>query len=316
MIRLSAIAILLSVTALSAHAQETIIEKSFSNIRTISLSTSSGDISVVKSTGTQVKLTVRHSYDQNAFTPVIEEQGGVLVLKEEFSRGSHAGNSAWSLAVPDKTKLKISSGSGDFNVEGINSDVNSNLGSGRVEITDVTGKLGFNNGSGDFQLINCKGDVSLNTGSGEISVRGGTGTFNLNAGSGDIKLNEVAGTFDANTGSGDLEAESLALKGAARFNSGSGDAIVDLAGTLDHNISINSGSGDATLNFNGAPIQGQVVMTVNKRNGEISAPFEFDKEETIEEGNSSPRIRKTAKLGTKDITIKIGSGSGTARITK
>jgi DUF4097 and DUF4098 domain-containing protein YvlB len=309
------LSILLAASTVCTHAQKTIL-KSFSNIKTITLSTSSGDISVVKSIGTEVKLTVLHSYDDDVFTPIIEEKGGTLTLKEEFARGSHSGNSSWSLAIPDNTTLKVNSGSGDFSIEGISSEVKSNLGSGDAEVSGVTGKLEFNNGSGDFQLTDCAGTLALNAGSGTITVRGGSGTFNLNAGSGDIRLNRTSGTFDVNTGSGDVEAESVALRGAGKFNSGSGDALVYLSGSLDFNISINSGSGDATLNFNGAPIEGEVIATVNKSNGEIVAPFKFDKEETIEEHGSSPRIRKTAKLGTKDIVIKIGSGSGTARITK
>jgi DUF4097 and DUF4098 domain-containing protein YvlB len=165
-------------------------------------------------------------------------------------------------------------------------------------------------------LASVSGEVSLNTGSGNITALDGTGEFSFNAGSGDINLNNMTGDLSVNTGSGDIQAKKITLTAASKFNTGSGDATINLGSPLDHNISVNSGSGDATLNFNGAPISGEVIMTANARNGDIVAPFKFDKEETINDGNSSARIQKTAKLGTKDITIKVGTGSGTAEIGK
>jgi hypothetical protein len=56
-------------------------------------------------------------------------------------------------------------------------------------------------------------------------------------------------------------------------------------------------------------------MKANKRNGEIAAPFDFDKVEEIDNGNNTT-IKKTAKIGSKNIDIKVATGSGTARISK
>ena len=56
-------------------------------------------------------------------------------------------------------------------------------------------------------------------------------------------------------------------------------------------------------------------MKANKKNGEIVAPFDFDKEEEVENGNNTT-IKKTAKIGSKDIDIHVATGSGTARISK
>ena len=75
---------------LFAEAQDKTIRKSFANIKTIELSTSSGNISLKKSGGAEVNLTVKYSYDEDAFKPEIEERNGRLVLKEEFTRGSHS----------------------------------------------------------------------------------------------------------------------------------------------------------------------------------------------------------------------------------
>jgi DUF4097 and DUF4098 domain-containing protein YvlB len=307
---------LLIATASGTLAQSKTIKKNFKNIKVIRLNASSGDITLKKSTRADVDLTLTYSYDEEDYKPLIEDNNGTLTLKEEFSSGSHSGNSSWTLTVPDNTRLNLNTGSGDVTIDGLTADVKSNLGSGDIELTSVKGKLDFNTGSGSIGLNDVNGDISLNTGSGDITAAEGTGDFSFNAGSGNIKLNKMNGDLSMNTGSGDIEAKNITLTASSKFNTGSGDASVSLGGPLDHNISVNSGSGDATLNFNGAPISGQVIMTANERNGDIVAPFKFDKEETINNGNSSPRIQKTVKLGDKDITIKVGTGSGTAEIAK
>lgn len=303
-------------TGLLTQAQDKTLSKNFKDIKTIRLSTASGNIMLKKGAGTDVNLTLKYSYQEDEFTPVIEADNGKLTLKEEFSRGSHSGHSSWVLEVPDHMSLSLNTGSGDVTLEGLNADVKSNLGSGNIGITDVKGDLDFNTGSGNIELNNTEGDISLNTGSGDIRATGGSGKYSFNAGSGIIKADRLKGVLSMNTGSGDIDAKNIALTAPGKFNTGSGDAMVSLASNLDYNVSVNSGSGDASLDFNGTPISGEVVMTANERSGDIVAPFKFDKEEIIKEGNSSPRIRKTAKLGNKDITIEVSTGTGTAGISK
>lgn len=302
--------------AIQLHGQDKTIQKNFSGIKSVYLSTSSGNIIIRKSDGVSVNVTITHTYDAEVFTPVIDESNGKLTMKEQFVKGDHSGNSSWTVAVPDNAFVSLNSGSGNIKVDGVNVDVESNVGSGDIEVSNVKGLLRFNTGSGDISLEDAEGELAFNTGSGDILANGGRGTFQLNAGSGDIELSELHGTFQVNTGSGDIATKNFVLEGPAKFNSGSGDAIVRLSGPLNHSIDVSSGSGDAKLSFNGIPIEGEVIMTADERNGDIIAPFKFDSEETLQEGNSSPRIRKIAKLGNKDIQIRVSTGSGTAEIIK
>jgi len=306
--------ILLLCIATCSFGQEKTIEKTFSNVKSIQLGTASGDIIIKKSNRGNVDLTVRHSFDDESYTPTIQEHNGKLILKEEFSQGNHSGNSTWTLAVPDNASLKLNTGSGNINLENVNVELESSQGSGDIEMIRVKGEITFNTGSGDVIIRDSDGEFKINCGSGDISATGGRGDYNLNAGSGNIALKAIEGTFSANTGSGDIEAAELRLQSESKFNSGSGDASVLLAGSLDQNISVNSGSGNATLDFNGASIEGKVTMTANERNGDIVAPFEFDNEQIIRNGNSSARIEKTATLGNKNVSIHVGTGSGTATI--
>jgi hypothetical protein len=130
-------------------------------------------------------------------------------------------------------------------------------------------------------------------------------------------MTTVKGKISANVGSGHITGKDVVLTGRGNFNSGSGDVSIQLASAPAYAISVNSGSGDAVLDFNGNKIEGKVIMTVNKKHGKIVAPFPFDKTEELQDGgDDNVRIQKTAQLGSRDIEIKIGSGSGTAEIRK
>jgi hypothetical protein len=310
-------ATLLLLTSAVIFAQDKTISKSFSDVKSIRLNTASGDITLKKASGKEVKVEVKYSFDDNEFEAVMEQGANQLTLEEKFANGSHSGNSRWTLEVPDNTRIKINTGSGDITIDQLTLDIKSNSGSGDVTLTGVKGEMDFNTGSGEIELNEVDGEVSLNTGSGTIRASKGTGSYSFNAGSGKIKLDELKGDFSVNVGSGDIDAKGVTLTGSSSFNSGSGDSRVTLGSALDYSISVNSGSGNSTLNFGGNAISGEVIMTANKRGGEIIAPFKFDKEETIDDNNrSNERIQKTAKLGSKNISIKVATGSGTAEIAK
>lgn len=310
------LSILLLLTAFVTYAQDKTVTKNFKGIKSIRLSTASGDIALKKGSGSDVNVSLKHSYDNDEFEPVFEESAGRLTIEERFDRGSHHGSANWTLEIPDNLDVKVNTGSGNITVDGLNIELRSNTGSGDVIITSVKGDLDFNTGSGDIEIEKADGEIRLNTGSGQIRANGGTGVYSFNAGSGNIKLESLNGDLKVNTGSGNITAKAITVNGSSSFNTGSGSATVTLAGPLNHNISVNSGSGNSTLNFNGNTIAGEVVMTANKRGGDIVAPFKFDKEETIEDGHNNSRIEKTAKIGSKDIRIRVGTGSGKAEITK
>ena len=279
----------------AAFGQKT-IERTFDGIDEIDMSLGSGDAVFEKGSGDKVQLVLRHSFD--SYQPTIEKRGDKLFIREEQRNGnwSRSGSATWTFTIPDGLELEFNTGSGDVSVEGLEMDA-------RV-----------NSGSGDFEIASASGEYKMNTGSGDVEIRKSEGRYRMNTGSGDVELSDVAADIDANTGSGDIEADGLTVAGSCNLNSGSGDVEVSLAGPLDYDISVNSGSGDAVVDFNGAKIEGTIVMQANKRHGRIVAPFKFDTEEEIDNGGSSPTLRKTVKLGDKDVRINIGTGSGTAQV--
>jgi hypothetical protein len=311
-----ALVLLFSAGVFTAKGQE--ISKSFSGIKKINLSTSAGSCTLVKGSSNDVQVKVSFTYSSDDYRPLMEQEGSTLMLKEDFqNRKSYSGNSSWVLTIPENMDVSFSSGSGNFEAKDMSVKVSANSGSGNYTWVSVKGDSKINTGSGNINIVGHQGNLNVNTGSGKINIGSLEGDLLANAGSGKIGLSKLKGACSVNVGSGDIDARDITLTGKGSFNSGSGDASVTLATSPTHNISVNSGSGDALLDFGGNKIEGKVIMTANKKNGKIVAPFSFDKTEELDnDGNDNVRIRKTAQLGAKDIEIKIGTGSGTAEVKK
>ena len=278
-----------------AKAQEE-ISKSFEGVKNISINLASGDCTLKKGTTPTIRVELQYTYDNDEFKPQIEQKGSNLIIKEKFEGQNHNGWSKWTITIPDGLEVAVNSGSGD------------------IDLSDTSGDVTINTGSGDVEIDTQDGDISVNTGSGDVRLTSGKGNVNINAGSGDIRIVDSYAEFSVNTGSGDISARDITIAGKSSFNSGSGDASVSLGSSLDYDISVNSGSGDAVLDFNNNEINGVVTMQANKRNGRIVAPFEFDKVEEEEHG-SQTIIIKTVHIGSTDIKIHVGTGSGKAEIT-
>lgn len=303
--------------ATTVYGQKT-INKSFSGIKSIRLETSSGSGVIKKSSNNEVKITLEYTYDDDDYKPTFEQRGDRLIIDEDFNNGrrswNNRGKAEWTLELPDGVELDYSSGSGSIEVDGLDIELNVGTGSGSIEVNDVTGRMRINTGSGSIRISKTDGEVDANTGSGSIRLRDSKGDADLNTGSGSIRVEEVEGSFDLNTGSGSIEATGVTITGDSDFNTGSGRVEVELAAELNHDLDISTGSGSATLDFNGTEIAGQFYLETNKRS-DITAPFSFDKEYEEEgRGRNNTRIIKETKIGTKNIRIKMETGSGDIRI--
>jgi len=299
-----------------SHSQEEkTVEKSFSGIKSIDLSTASGDCIIKKGSGDAVQVVVTYTYDDDDYTPKMDKSGSRLKLEEKFHANNTRGSSKWELTVPDGLSIEFNSGSGDLSLSDLKGEIDFSTGSGDAHIENFDGELKCNSGSGDFELKNIKGEAKVNSGSGDHHISDSELYAKANTGSGDIEVNDSKGGYKLNTGSGDVEAGRITLSEEGNFNTGSGDVEIVLAAALVDDISVNSGSGNAVVDFNGNKIEGEVVMTCKKSGGNIRAHFEFDKEEEIDR-NGETYLKKTAKFGSKDILIEVGTGTGTAEIRK
>ncbi len=320
-LKLSLFTIACLMISFSALAQEK-IEKSFSGIKSIRLTTASGNGTIKKGSSNEVKVTLEYTYDEEDYTPEFEQSGSRLYIKEEFRRSRYTrGYSEWTLEIPDGLELDFKTGSGNIEIEGLTIEVQASSGSGNIDMIDIVGDSRANTGSGNIEFDNVEGILDANTGSGSIRINDIKGDTDLNTGSGNIRGSRVAGALSLNTGSGNIEVVDATVTGRSSMNTGSGNAKLELAAELDHDLSLNTGSGNAILDFNGQEIAGRFIMKANDKD-DIRAPFSFDEQYGDDDDDDRGRrgrrgtYTKEATVGSKDIVIKISTGSGSAQVKK
>lgn len=292
------------------------LSKTFSGIKNIRMNTASGNCVIRKSTDSRVTVDLTYSFGEDAYEPVITQEGDRLVIKEKFHGHSSRGSADWMLTVPDNLDIEFSTGSGNIDATDLVLRLKATTGSGNYDLIGVSGEVKLNTGSGNIDLENTKGIVDATSGSGHFRVSKSSGEMTLTTGSGNPKLMDCKGSFRVTTGSGNINGSNISVDGSSSFTTGSGNAEVALASTPQHDLSITSGSGDAVLNFNGNEIKGEIVMKASKKHGEINAPFAFDKTEEISQWKDEVTVQKTVVKGSATPHISISTGSGDATLKK
>lgn len=287
------------------------INKSFSGIKDITLTTGSGNGIVKKSSSQEVKVTLYYTYNDDDYKPNFEQSGDRLIIDEEFSGRRNwnvRGRAEWTLEVPDGIELEFKTGSGNIDVDGVNINVLAKSGSGNIEINNLEGKLRINTGSGNIDLSRVIGRHDGSTGSGEIRIDRSEGDARFSTGSGNIRVRDISGGIEFSTGSGNIDVEGATIKNHSRVSTGSGNAEVVLSSVLDYDINLSTGSGNVTLDFNGNKIEGEFTLESSEKS-DIRAPFRFNNE--YDRGR---RYIKEAKIGSKNIEVSVKTGSGRAVI--
>lgn len=312
--------LLFFIASLSWVTAQEKIEHSFSGVQVVKLTTASGNGLIKRSNTDEVKVSVEFTYDEDDYTPTFENRGEVLEIEEDFRRSRWTrGYAEWTLEIPNGLELDFRTGSGNIEVRGVDLDLNTNTGSGNIEIDELRGELKANTGSGNITLSQVQGDMKANTGSGSIRIEMAEGAAKFNTGSGNIRVRQIQGELNFNTGSGNIDVEAASILGSSSFSTGSGNAKLELDAVLDHDLSISTGSGDAILDFNSQPIAGEFIMRANDED-DIRAPFSFDRSYEEDRGSGwrgrNKAYIKEAKVGNKNIQVRISTGSGKAEVKK
>lgn len=287
------------------------LNQTFTGVSELRINTASGNCTLVKGPDSSIGVKLVHEYSDDVFEPEVRQEGDRLFIKEHFRKNSSGKSPQWTITVPDGLEVNFSTGSGSLEASNLKLTLSSRSGSGEMSLTNCGGEVNASTGSGSINVSDYEGEFDVNTGSGTVQIAKAKGVLSFNAGSGDIRLENCEGKFAANTGSGSIAGKKLLISDRSAFNSGSGNAQVILTKSPEYNIAVNSGSGDAILDFDGNEVKGKLVMKANKRNGEIKAPFKFDQEEEIENGDQVI-IQKTVVRGSDDIKISVSTGSGEA----
>ena len=139
--------------------------------------------------------------------------------------------------VPRSSTLRLSSGDGRLELDGVNGNLELNTGDGRIEVRDSRGRLAARTGDGRIQVENFDGEVEARTGDGPIALNGRFARLAANTGSGTIMLmlpGDLSATVETDAESLDNESgltiteEPGAPKRLKRWKIGKGGTVFTL----------------------------------------------------------------------------------------
>lgn len=327
-LRLLMIIFLLLFMFQSVQAEKKEISKTFKKMDAVDIQTVSGDCII--QTGKIGEIRVQLFYDYHPpdrFEPEFREQGSTLVLEEHFT-DSCSGSSLWKLVVPETTRVKFKSSSGDFSASGLKAELSASTASGDFELENINGNCFIKSASGDLEARNIQGNFEVRTASGDFDIENIEGKIDIRTASGDIdakklkgkdisikcassdiELKESIGNFSVKTASGEIQVDGITITGSSEFKTASGDVHVKLEKSPEFDLTLASASGDVVLDYNGNPIFGYFEFSAKQDDGRVEAPFKFEKEEVLNRyGQKYIKKSFTRKSGKPVIVIKTASG--------
>lgn len=105
--------------------------------------------------------------------------------------------------------------------------------------------------SGDIEVNGVSGEVHVNTASGDLHVRNVAGEVKAATASGTVHVREIAGAVNASSASGDVDVEITRLEGTENmvFSTASGDVHVKAPANLDAEVEMSTVSGSVKTTF-------------------------------------------------------------------
>ena len=212
------------------------------------------------------RVTVIAPRSQTGFLAGRESSYEVTVTMPEHGTLTSKTGSAHVVATGPLASVWLTTGSGDLQVELVESACEIQSGSGDIQVTDVRGDGRIKSGSGDIRIDNAGGALAVSTGSGDVQVRNVAGRLAVKTGSGDVQVGESSDDVAFSTGSGDLQV-GLAHRGSFVIKGASGDVRIGVpSGTpVWTDISTVTGRIRSDLEPVGAPAEGQEHLEIRAK---------------------------------------------------
>jgi hypothetical protein len=308
------------------------IKKTFKNITTVRFKGMNSDCVIKKGSGGETTVHVVYYSDSDIFKPKMKEDGETLVLRDGLG-GSNGEKSLWTIIVPPKIEVKSSSITGDFSVEGLESDCDVKTVSGSIKARDCKGEVDLVSTSGVLEAENLegeidikgmsnnikaeklRGEIDINTAAGSIDAKDLDGEISLKTAAGDIKIKQAEGEFKVKVASGNIKAFDITLRDDSDFKVASGNVEIILAESAAHDLELASAMGNAVLDYNGNPVKGKFEFTALLHSGKIISPFAFDKEEEEDKWGKKYMVKSFTKGGDEP-KIRIKTATGKAVLKK
>jgi hypothetical protein len=287
---LTALLVLLAFSSAVAADRETYQEKFEKTVALakdgkVYLSNISGDIEMKSWNQAQVKIDALKVSEasslskaqENAKLVTIEVISQDSVVRVETKYPKHASwhgehvSVNYSVWIPDKASIEITSVSGDIKAEGIGGALGAKSVSGDVEIMKADKGADCESVSGDVKLQEITGDVDLHSVSGNVTISLIRGSIKAETVSGDVALAEVseANVVKAKTISGEVTYQGK-VNPAGRYtlDAHSGDVEMTLPSDSAFDLEAETFSGDIDSDFqievSGKISPKEIRGTVNK----------------------------------------------------
>lgn len=274
------------------------IKKDFSKVKKMDVKLVLGSCEFQKSSDGKIHVTVDYSFDEENFKTIFKEKNNKLSIEEKFEQDSdNDGESFWIISMPDDIDVEFSSATGNLSIKGLNAEFEGSSGTGCITIQNSQGEFELSSGTGVVEASNCEGE------------------FELSSGTGTLKIKNCKGEIEASSGTGRVTAENITIENSSEFSSGTGKTSVKKISGKDFDLEISSGTGRAELDLEGKKVSGEYILEAQQKSGKIESSYKFDKEEEIEDDNST-RIRKSFVIGNSKSIISINSGTGKVILKK
>ena len=268
----------LSLPALIASARvERVVEKTFSVSAAgiLRLETQGGEIRVMPSNDSMVKVTARQRFRTSSETEadevlkkldlVIEQNGNDVRAVARYERapwGFHFGS--WppvqvdfTVSAPANFATDLHTSGGSITVGDLNGKVNARTSGGSIKLGKIGAEIDARTSGGSITLDEANGPVKAETSGGNITAGCVAGPAELATSGGSIKINSVADSIRAHTSGGSIRAGIAGpLKEDSTLSTSGGSVRVTVAKTAAFRL-------DASTSGGGVDAEG-LTITIDK----------------------------------------------------
>ncbi len=317
--------LLLCVPSLIFAGAKDRLEKSYGFKRggRVHLQNVGGDI-LVKGWGKdRVEIKAAHAggpkKDLNEVVRITQQNGMIRITTSSDKRFSFFGSTRTSvhyeLFVPDSTRLKVETVSGNAEIHDFGGSLEVKTVSGDIRIIEVKSRVKCKTISGDIYLEHIIGNTELITTSGDLTVHSLEGSLDAESVSGDmgfkkiigntgikttsgeIAVRNLKGSFEAESVSGDIHMKSFSRGEDMEIETVSGDVRIEGILSPNGSYALGSHSGDITLRI---PKSSDFELQTRTSTGDVVCDFE---------------LRIDGKIGHKQLQGIVGKGGASLNIS-
>lgn len=315
-------------------------------IKSVSIDFSSGNISIVKSEDSKVRVEFKNEIraDNEDKAEKLDKEcdyearldGDRLVIDvylprvhsrdvlEKIFTGNWNNNIhlMMRLSIPDGKSVDIKTSSADIEVSGTNLDLDVRGSSSDIQMKNTDGNFDCDLSSGDVDIYSHDGNASINGKSSDVRINGIRGNLEIYTSSGDGRVENVTGSAIISTSSGDfkvfdvggdLEIRSSSgdlyvdgVSGSVRAKSSSGDMRLSTLSAEEGDFDIDSVSGDVTVEIS-PDFKGSLSLKTSS--GDITSHVSAE----IETSSDS---RLTGSIDKGNGRLRVATSSGDIRVSR